>query len=245
VLKTNRAPVLQPLNNIIVLEGALIQIIPNATDPDGDLVTYSYTTPCNASGGWQTQIGNAGVYVVNVTASDGNLSTSQSVLINVTSALVTVNLTFTTGWNLISIPIIPVDNHISTIMNGCNYTRVWAFQTDQSWISTDTGLSTMDDRHGYWVDRLGMPNNCTISIQGTNPGTTQLNATPSWTLVGFPSQTPQPISSVISPSLYDKIWEYQTDQTWISTETSLVNFTVGKGYWIDGTIGGMYTVTYS
>ena len=95
------------------------------------------------------------------------------------------------GWNLISIPLIPEDNSISSIMDGCDYNRIWEFQSDQSWKSTDTGLTTMDILHGYWVDRVGLSGNCTISITGTEPDVTEIPVTSTWTLAGFPSSMEQ------------------------------------------------------
>jgi hypothetical protein len=242
VLKTNRAPVLQHINDISVNEGQIVRIIPNATDSDGDAVTYLYSAPLNQTGGWQTHIGDAGIYSVNVTATDGNLSVSQGVLIIVASAL-SVNITLVSGWNLISIPIVPADSSISAIMNGCSYTRIWEFEPNQSWKSTDTGLTMMDNMHGYFIDRIGIPGSCTISIQGANSELTQISLNPQWTLVGFPSQSSQLISYVIAPSMYSKIWEFLPDQSWKSTDTGLVNFTPGKGYWIDSSASGFYNVT--
>lgn len=65
-----------------VTEGDLVNF-PNlkAVDPDGDVITYTFTSPLNSSGAWQTKVGDAGEYRVTITASDGVNVVTQDVLI--------------------------------------------------------------------------------------------------------------------------------------------------------------------
>lgn len=67
-----------------VKEGELVTF-PNlkATDPDGDKLTYTFTSPLDAKGVWQTKAGDAGEYKVVITASDGKATTKQEVIIKV------------------------------------------------------------------------------------------------------------------------------------------------------------------
>lgn len=69
-----------------VTEGDLVNF-PNlkAVDPDGDPITYTFSSPLDAKGQWQTAIGNAGQYKTTITASDGTNTVSQEVLIIVKS----------------------------------------------------------------------------------------------------------------------------------------------------------------
>ncbi len=66
---------------IIVKETELVALKVKAKDKDNDKLKFSYTTPLDENGKWQTTYGDAGEYRVTVTASDGQLSTSQDVLI--------------------------------------------------------------------------------------------------------------------------------------------------------------------
>lgn len=66
---------------IIVEETNLVSLEPDATDPDGDPLIYTFTSPLDDIGDWQTNYGDAGEYTVTITASDGDLSASQDVLI--------------------------------------------------------------------------------------------------------------------------------------------------------------------
>jgi len=163
-------------------------------------------------------------------------------IIVVTGGVINFSITLTPGWNLISIPLLPIDSTIVSIMQGCNYNRVWEFQTDQSWKSTDTGLGMMDVEHGYWVDRVGLSGNCEITISGTMPSSTTIDVNSPWTLVGYPSLTPRLITSLMPGTLYNRIWEFQADQSWKSTDTGLTTMSPGKGYWIDGPTTGSYDV---
>jgi hypothetical protein len=63
------------------VEGDLISLDISAVDPDGDEVTFSYEEPIGSEGSWQTRDGDAGTYVITVTASDGVLSTSEDIRI--------------------------------------------------------------------------------------------------------------------------------------------------------------------
>jgi hypothetical protein len=80
----NLAPNLNLINNVVAYEGDIVQITPTATDPNADILTFSFSLPLNASGKWQTKYGDNGIYNATVTVSDGNLSDSQSFLITIT-----------------------------------------------------------------------------------------------------------------------------------------------------------------
>ena len=66
---------------IIIEETELISLKPQATDPDADKLTFTYTTPLDKDGKWQTNYGDAGEYTITLTASDGQLSATKDVLI--------------------------------------------------------------------------------------------------------------------------------------------------------------------
>ncbi|MDP7647252.1 MAG: Ig-like domain-containing protein [Candidatus Woesearchaeota archaeon] len=65
-------------------EGELVQF-PNlkATDPDGDPITYTFSSPLNERGEWQTKEGDRGSYLVTITASDGQNVVTQDVRVTV------------------------------------------------------------------------------------------------------------------------------------------------------------------
>jgi len=67
-------------------EGDLVELKPEAVDPDKDLVTFYFTKPFNENGRWQTKEGDSGQYLVTITASDGKSNTSQDILVVIKKA---------------------------------------------------------------------------------------------------------------------------------------------------------------
>jgi len=66
---------------IIVQETETVNLKPVASDPDQDVLSYTYTTPLNEKGMWQTSYGDAGDYTVTITVSDGELTASKDALL--------------------------------------------------------------------------------------------------------------------------------------------------------------------
>jgi hypothetical protein len=66
---------------ITVKEGELVNLEIKSEDPDADSIKYTFTSPLDANGKWQTEVGDAGTYKITITASDGELSASQDVYI--------------------------------------------------------------------------------------------------------------------------------------------------------------------
>ncbi len=93
VLKLNRAPVIKPIDTIRVKEGEMVEIPVKVFDPDGDDVVISYsgwmdsdkyqTTYTDAYPDGCDKKGCVAVYTVKVSASDGILSDSQNVKVEV------------------------------------------------------------------------------------------------------------------------------------------------------------------
>ncbi|MBD3249245.1 hypothetical protein GF336_04325 [Candidatus Woesearchaeota archaeon] len=66
---------------IDVKEGEKVSLKPKAKDLDEDDITYTFTSPLDEDGRWQTDYGDAGEYLVTVTATDGKAETSKDVLL--------------------------------------------------------------------------------------------------------------------------------------------------------------------
>ncbi len=74
------------LEKRVYREGDLIAFDPIGVDPDGDVITYRFSRPLNEKGEWKTEIGDAGTYQVEITASDGKTEVEKRVIILVLSA---------------------------------------------------------------------------------------------------------------------------------------------------------------
>lgn len=88
----NRAPVLANVPDVEVVEGEMVVLDPKADDPDADLITFMFSDLLDNSGEWETAEGDAGEYLVTVTASDGDLKDTQGVLVTVIRANVAPTL---------------------------------------------------------------------------------------------------------------------------------------------------------
>ena len=62
-------------------ETDFIKIIPSAVDLDKDTVVFTFGSPLNEHGEWQTRYEDAGEYTVNITASDGKEQSFEQVLL--------------------------------------------------------------------------------------------------------------------------------------------------------------------
>lgn len=71
---------LQILN---VKENDLVKLKVTITDPDKDTINYTFSQPLNSKGEWKTNYGDAGDYVVTITATDNKLTTEKKVKISV------------------------------------------------------------------------------------------------------------------------------------------------------------------
>ncbi len=77
VAPTNDAPVLEHLNNIEIVTGQLVSVNPAANDIDNDNLTFTFSSPLNSSGMWQTSQGDEGSYNTIISVSDGNGGSDQ------------------------------------------------------------------------------------------------------------------------------------------------------------------------
>ena len=67
---------------IVVQETELVSLQPKAEDPDKAAnLAFTYTSPLNEKGEWQTTYGDAGEYTITVTVSDGESVTARDVLL--------------------------------------------------------------------------------------------------------------------------------------------------------------------
>ena len=73
------------LTTITVNEGELVVLKPESEDPDADTILYTFSEPLNKDGRWQTKKGDAGNYEITITASDGELTDTQKILLVVES----------------------------------------------------------------------------------------------------------------------------------------------------------------
>ncbi|MFH0701771.1 MAG: hypothetical protein V2A62_05020 [Candidatus Woesearchaeota archaeon] len=60
-------------------ENQLVKLKLSAIDPNKDKVTYTFSKPFDTQGAWKTNYGDAGEYIITVSASDGKLTTEKKI----------------------------------------------------------------------------------------------------------------------------------------------------------------------
>src|SRR3989344_1023661 len=78
----NQAPEIR-VDDLTVDESDFVEVVPEASDADGDDVQFVFSSPLDKDGTWQTEFGDAGVYPSTVTATDGMASAEAAFTITV------------------------------------------------------------------------------------------------------------------------------------------------------------------
>jgi hypothetical protein len=86
VKNINRAPVIEKIDDVILVEGKTVKVSARASDPDGDKMNITYSSPLDANGEWKTVKGDAGKSTVTVSVTDGIATSKETFVITVTSA---------------------------------------------------------------------------------------------------------------------------------------------------------------
>lgn len=207
-------------------------------------VTYPGTL---AGTTWSCEIsslpgGNTGVTAAQTDAA-GNEG-SATATINRTA--ITVNIGLVTGWNLISIPVLPDNTSIKTILSGIsgNYSVVWGEfdPTTSAWKNFDPNeifntLNTMEPNKGYWIN---VTEACTLTVVAPL-ATASVSLKSGWNLIGFVGESDTNIKTVLTTisGKYSVVWgEFDpTTSAWKNFDANEIFNTLntmgpGKGYWI-------------
>lgn len=72
VRPVNDDPELDFIDDITVIEGGLVKVSPTSSDIENDTLIFSFGSPLDSNGEWQTEDGDSGVYIAKINVSDGN-----------------------------------------------------------------------------------------------------------------------------------------------------------------------------
>ncbi len=147
------------------------------------------------------------------------------------------------GWNLISIPVTPLNvstGKVFASMEG-KYRDVYVFAfVNNSWIFKvySNGkwygeLNEIDTGTGYWIN---MPENAELNIEGYKVNNAIIPLHKGWNLIGWPSLNSVLVNNIslnyTDIYMFDTSWKYRT---YLYNNTGFGNldkFEPGKGYWI-------------
>ena len=210
------------------------------------IYTYNVTVPCDALGIYSF----GGIYMFE------NDTSEQTILgetdVDVQQLIQAFDISLYSGWNLISLPLQPVNSSVEYVIKDLTgQIVVWYYNaSNDEWTVYDTNapfpwlntLHNMDYGKAYWLkSSLGQ----TLTIQGTLVTDYVIGLKPGWNFVGYNMSTgimPSPISGLTTPIV---AWAYHTaEDEWEVYDTeapfpwlnTLTNMTAGKGYWIKSSI---------
>jgi hypothetical protein len=171
-----------------------------------------------------------------------------------TSAVIYLN----TGWNLISLPLIPTNTAIATVLAGITPTgkviSVWYYNplgatTALKWPSYVPGgptpdLTTMEDGKGYLIN-MSAP--ATLVVSGTVLPVGSLTLPPTYdvsigyNLIGFKSLTEMDNGDYLAPLSYRLPIYWKEAGVWELLTTTAEHMNPGFGYWVYFNAAGTIT----
>ncbi len=159
-------------------------------------------------------------------------------------------LPLSAGWNLISIPLVPEDTSIGSVLSQVNgdFSIVWAYDASDvadPWKKYDPSvpfgndLSKVKPGKGYWIM---MTADDTLSVTGHLPEKSIPDMASGWNLIGYNSLTEDPVEDALSSVSgdYSIVWAYDASDSadpWKKYDPSvpfgndLTEMEPGRGYW--------------
>lgn len=148
-----------------------------------------------------------------------------------------------------------IDSILNDPTNGIygSYDKVFSYDSEkQEWLSYVpdrddhfNSLKSFDEHEGLWIH---INTDDTLTIEGTEPSTTDLLLYPGWNMVGYPSETDRTASSTLPPEvtkigILDGASPYNIQYT---SDLSSVTLTSLSGYWVynSGESAVVWTVGY-
>lgn len=157
------------------------------------------------------------------------------------------------GWNLISIPIEPVDNSIGWVFSSIEgaLERIFTYDTSGEygkWLSFSVnGVESLNDfdsielSKAYWVYVI---EDCTFFITGV-PKTQNIMLNTGWNLVGYPLMSSRQASIALAGTGADMMAIYDCSSPYFIediADLSTVIMQPGDGYWVHVSTDTIWTV---
>ncbi|MBI2912719.1 MAG: hypothetical protein HYY03_02225 [Chloroflexi bacterium] len=110
-------------------------------------------------------------------------------------------------------------------------------------------LTAIDVAMGIWVN---MKEAATLTVTGTQPGTTEIPIAQGWNFIGYPSGQTKAVADVLAGLTYNSAWAYDpslSPSPWQSYDpavppflNTLQSFEPGRGYALNAPGPGTVTV---
>ena len=224
-----------------VTAGAATRTV-GALGSDATSTNYTWTVQCTGDGFSRITVSPAGK-VGGLTIPGGALTPDT---VTVSQGVFDVaNITLNEGWNLISLPLIPLDSSINAVLAGIlnDVKSVWywdAAAAPARWYSFAPGaasdLTSMRDGKAYWIN---MKTAQTLNVAGRQmPVGTQLppayDVVVGWNMVGFKSIDNATAAGYLDGTKYVRIYGYKNGEWFLIPGPDYNNpeMEPGLGYWV-------------
>jgi hypothetical protein len=159
-------------------------------------------------------------------------------------------LNLTSGWNLVSLPLIQSNTAITSVLSSISgsYDSVKYFNAQDKtdpWKSYRVGrasndLTNIDHRMAVWIHTTAP---CMLSIYGNIPTSTSISLYAGWNLVGYPTlDTNQLVSTAFAGTGYDIVEGYQATSPYVKVLVAGDKVVPGNGYWIHVPADTVWTI---
>jgi len=118
----------------------------------------------------------------------------------------TINISLVQGWNLISLPLITVNDSVSSLFN--NHSKIFTYIQGE-WVELNNE-SIINGTLGIWIKML---NNGTLTMNGTLPRNSLFMMKRGWNLIGYPSLMRKEVNETFNVSQIESILMYNASDT--------------------------------
>ncbi len=224
----------------IVKAGAVTRTV-GALNGGATSTNYTWTVECTGDGFSRITVTPSGK--VDGTAIPADALTAATVTVE-QGVFDVANITLIQGWNLISLPLVPLDPAISAVLAGImdDVISVWYWSAAAArWYSFAPGaasdLTSMTDGKAYWIN---MEAARTLNLAGTEmPEGTQLppayDVVVGWNMVGFKSTaTNVTATDYLAGTEYVRIYGFKNGAWFLISGPPFDNpkMEPGLGYWV-------------
>jgi flagellar hook capping protein FlgD len=158
-----------------------------------------------------------------VDAADDARASGEMVPLAVTAV---VDLTYGSGWNLVSLPVVPDDGTVLTMFPDA----ISAFEFDAGYAQVDT----LDACDGYW---LNLTTGGTYSVAGMTLDSCMTSRSSGWSLMGVPLDTTL-VADIVQDPTGNIISVFGFSGGYFQADT----LAEGSGYWVNLTNSGTLTL---
>ena len=202
----------------------------------------TWTLVCTAAGKSTITVTPAGKDVLTGAAIPAGSLISKSV--TVLQSVTTEMIDLVKGWNLISLPLIPTDPSIATVLAGADVTvNKVAYYTggpEGSWQLYSPpiiSLTQMKDGKGYWIDVSANGTLTATGVQLALPGQVPptYDIVAGWNLIGFTSTVGANAGNYLGPAVVatvEAMYRYDASVGYYKGVLPTEDLIVGSGYWL-------------